>query len=139
MITFGVQLEGRTYVKREAAYGIVIKDQKIAVASTPRGCFLPGGGVEEGESNQICLARECEEEIGMVVEVDSFIMSTRLFGITPRQKQATEMVGHFYYAHDTGITVEKIEEDHTLVWMTLEDARKKLRLEHQAWVIEGLI
>lgn len=37
---------------------------------------FPGGKVEEGESNEAALARECVEELGVVVDVGGFVWST---------------------------------------------------------------
>jgi len=48
---------------------IIIKDNKVLTIkrTKPEGTFwvFPGGGVEEGETNEKALIRECEEELGV--------------------------------------------------------------------------
>lgn len=58
--------------------GIIYKDNKIFLcrkkAEKPLGGYweFPGGKVEPGESNEICLKRELMEELGMKVVVKSY-------------------------------------------------------------------
>ncbi|MDE7079697.1 MAG: NUDIX domain-containing protein [Clostridia bacterium] len=55
---------------RYAVRAVIINNGKLFVeyASTPKMVMLPGGGVENGESNDECVIRECKEECGLVVE-----------------------------------------------------------------------
>ena len=47
MIKFGNAQLNKRAPKREAAYGILFNTKdEIAVIHTPRGYFLPGGGIE---------------------------------------------------------------------------------------------
>lgn len=66
----GLNLNGKTYY-REAVRGIIKSDNKILlIYSEKNGDYkLPGGGIEEGESNIDALIREVEEEAGVRVEV----------------------------------------------------------------------
>jgi 8-oxo-dGTP diphosphatase len=51
--TFGEKLENVNYIERIGIYGIFINDEgKIATIKTPTGYFLPGGGIDEGESRK---------------------------------------------------------------------------------------
>jgi len=57
---------------REAARAVVFdKENKIGLlyVSNKNYYKLPGGGIEEGEDIKIALDRECEEELGVQVEV----------------------------------------------------------------------
>src|SRR5262244_3764200 len=60
---FGTQVDGHTYHARRAVYA-VIRDRKGRVAAVRyRGnLFLPGGGIEAGETPEQALVREVEEE-----------------------------------------------------------------------------
>lgn len=60
-----------TYTKtREASRGIVLEEGKILLSYETKTdqWFLPGGGVEAGESAEVCCMREIAEETGCVVE-----------------------------------------------------------------------
>lgn len=60
---FGTQVDGQTYHARRAVY-TVISDREGRVAAV-RYCgnlFLPGGGIEAGESPEQALGRAVEEE-----------------------------------------------------------------------------
>lgn len=52
---------------------IIIKDNKILTIkrTKPDAIFwvMPGGGVDEGETNEKALIRECKEELGVDVNV----------------------------------------------------------------------
>lgn len=52
---------------------IIIKDDKILLIKRKKAgevyWVLPGGGVENGEINELALARECQEELGVEVKV----------------------------------------------------------------------
>ena len=54
---------------RVGAYGLIIKDNKIALIKKARGGYkglldIPGGGIEHGESPEETLIREIKEEAG---------------------------------------------------------------------------
>ena len=62
----------RGWEHRKAARAVVFdKENKIGLLyiSTKNYYKLPGGGIEEGEEIKIALDRECEEELGVQVEV----------------------------------------------------------------------
>ena len=51
---------GKTYTKRIGVYAIITNNQDLlAIIKTPLGYFLPGGGLENNESEESCLMREC--------------------------------------------------------------------------------
>lgn len=140
MIWFGERLPDIKYRVREGAYGILINDRnELAIAWTPRGSFLPGGGIDEGESHEECTAREFAEEVGVHVSVEDYFMSSGITGLTPNSKQYLEMKGHYYFVSQTGETGGKIEEDHVLKWVHLEEAPAELWLPNQALVIQKIL
>jgi 8-oxo-dGTP diphosphatase len=60
---FGVQVEGHTYHIRRAVYAVIPdRDGRVAAIRSRRHLFLPGGGIEGGETPEQALVREVEEE-----------------------------------------------------------------------------
>jgi len=58
--------------KHIGCYGVMIKNEKIALIKKSRGAYtgkldLPGGSFEHGETPEECVTREILEETGLVV------------------------------------------------------------------------
>lgn len=46
---------------------------------------FPGGGIEEGETKEACIKRECKEELGIDIEIKNMFMKLKgkiLFSIS---------------------------------------------------------
>ena len=133
---FGEVIDGQHYIEREGVYGLLFDDAgKIAVIETPRGYFLPGGGIEGDESHQECVIREFLEETGHEVSVSHFVCEGALYGIAPNIMKYMKLTGFFYKVGLTGKTIAKIEEDHDLKWIDTGEAVELLKLENQAWAV----
>lgn len=137
MKVFGEKLEGQNYQKREGAYGIAInKQNEVAIIQMAHGDFLPGGGIEDGETEEECLKRELVEETGYDIEISQFVCKGIEYGFGPRSKKYLKLIGSFYkikFKNDTGL---KSEPDHKLVWKTLDELKDSMRLEYQLWAIK---
>src|SRR5262245_14601271 len=60
---FGTQVDGHTYHARRAVYAVIRdRDGRVAAVRSRGNLFLPGGGIEAGESPEQALVREVEEE-----------------------------------------------------------------------------
>lgn len=71
--------EPANYTTRKTAKGIVLdQHRKIALVSKKGSgfYFLPGGGVEEGETPEQALQRECGEEMGQSIKIDKKFATT---------------------------------------------------------------
>src|SRR5262245_56697378 len=65
---FGDRRAGMVPVHRPSAYGLVTDAHgRLAIVSTPRGVFLPGGGIHSGETPETAVCRETVEECGIHV------------------------------------------------------------------------
>ena len=66
---FGERIKGAEYLDRKGAYLIPVENGKLAVVNTKKGYFLLGGGIDENETDEECILRECIEEIGYEAEI----------------------------------------------------------------------
>lgn len=133
---FGVK-ENETYFDRKGAYIIPIKENKVAVVQTPKGYFLIGGGLENGENDKVGIERECMEETGYSVLVKDKVCSAETFYFEPS-------IGFFhpiqvYYSGDLLDMVQRPKEkDHKLVWVEYDAIIGNMYHEMQSWAIEQI-
>jgi len=122
----------KQYTKRPGAYGIIENnDNLIAIIKTKTGYFLPGGGIEENESPEECLKRECLEEIGAEISVsENFAIGNYFFYSTTINKDM-ESIGYFFICQIEKFLDIKTEDDHELIWLSKESAIELLYLGNQ--------
>jgi 8-oxo-dGTP diphosphatase len=117
---------------RYGARGIVFNDKnEIAILnkSKKNEYKLVGGGIEEDEDPTKAFKREVLEETGCKLEIDDCL------GITEEIKSHDnfKQISYVYVAHvieDTGImdlTEEEKNDGARLLWLSLEDAIKKIK------------
>jgi 8-oxo-dGTP diphosphatase len=137
---FGAPSPGRAYPDRPAAFAIVARDGKIAVA---RVSFeggggrldLPGGGLDAGETAAQAAVRECGEEVGLRISIEAEVARADHY-FTNQDDSRVNTRGVFFAAR---LAVEapelKIEDDHALEWMSPHDALLALDRESHAWAL----
>lgn len=134
-MTFGEKLENVKYFKREAIYGIVIGNNgKIAAVKTPKGYFLPAGGIEDNENHIQCLKREFMEETGYEIEVEKYIGRSSLYH-NSKSNRCLYAIGFFYFVSLKDRKNGGIEDDHELIWLESQECINSLSLEHQSWAV----
>lgn len=148
---------------RPSVRGIIRQDGKIAMVHSLKYDYykFPGGGGEEGESQQETLIREVKEESGLVVIPESI----KEYGMVHRvQKGKIEDIfiqDNYYFFCEAEAEIDKqalddyeAEEEFTLEFVTLqhaidvnmthnhgtksEDPRFKVMIEREAKVLELL-
>jgi len=68
--TFGEKQAGIDYVIRRGVYVVVLDGERgVAAIRDGETYFLPGGGCEPGETEQVTLAREVREECGVEIDI----------------------------------------------------------------------
>jgi len=119
--------EASRFSIREATRAVIFdSNNQVALLYSTKNKYykLPGGGIEEGESPEIALDRECKEEIGCEVEI------TKELGmiIEYRKRYTLKQISYCYLAKVVGdkgtpeLTQDEIEEGFETVWMPLEEA-----------------
>lgn len=132
--TFGQPVPGAVYVHRPGAYLLAVEDGLLAVAETPKGWFLPGGGIDPGESHADCIRRECVEELGRAAWVGGYLGCAQAYISHPRIPYF-HPVYYFYEGRLEGSLAGPTEPEHSLAWVPVERAAEELYLEAQRWAV----
>jgi prolyl-tRNA editing enzyme YbaK/EbsC (Cys-tRNA(Pro) deacylase)/8-oxo-dGTP pyrophosphatase MutT (NUDIX family) len=140
-LVFGEKLDHVTYETRTGAYAIVFDAgrKQTALIRTPKGWFLPGGGIDEPETHEECLKRELLEETGWEVQVEAYVGTAARYFYSPTFRQHYCMDGYFYLARLTEWKQPPIEDDHELIWVPVEEAPQLLVHDHQSWAVRQAI
>lgn len=134
---FGTK-ENVEYTDREGAYLIPFRGNMVGVVRAPKGYFLLGGGLENGESHEACIERECVEEAGYLSLVKDKICSAEAFTTHPTIKYFHPIQTYYF-----GELIEEVgaptEKDHVLCWIEYEQLKGKLFVEMQNWALEQAV
>src|SRR5262249_53751290 len=131
--------DGEMPVIRPSAYGLIPNGRgQLAVVRTARGIFLPGGGIEVGETPEAAVMREAFEECGLIVRLGVWsARAVQFVSSEPEgahfEKRSTFIEGAVEEERDdsTGL-----EDDHQLVWVNLKRATGILTLPSHSWAVE---
>ena len=121
--------EASSFSIREASRAVVFDSKKlVALLYSTRYDYykLPGGGIEEGNSLEVALVRECKEEIGCDVDIICELGTI----IEYRKKANTKQISYCYLAKVKGekglphLEPDEVEEGFETVWLPLVKAVK---------------
>ena len=138
MPTFGDRVGTYSWVERPSAYAIVSDERhRIALVATPRGTFLPGGGIDPGESAEITAVRETREECALDVRTTWFVGRAVDRVVGEEEGQGFEKVSAFLAAEVIGRAAIEPQAEHSVIWVAnaVEAARTLTRQGH-AWAVE---
>ena len=132
---FGNKPAGAEYVLRPGGYVIAQSEAgEIAVLRTPKGYFLPGGGLETSESLEQAAIREAHEECGLRLEIIGLVGTADQLVFKASRNTYYRKRCTFFSAKAVGIEGEG-ETDHHLLWMSLDEAASQLTHQSQTWAV----
>ena len=133
---FGRADPGRTTVVRPSAYALLFgADGRIALADTPQGLLLLGGGIDAPEGPEETVIREAREEVGLALAVGAWRRRAVEVIWSPRELKQFEKRSVFVDATIAGPSVAPIETDHLLRWLDPGEAMTRLWHESHRWAI----
>jgi 8-oxo-dGTP diphosphatase len=139
-LEFGTREPSLVYRDRPAAFGVCVREGRVAVVRVAKPgkapwFDLPGGAVDPGEDERQAVVREFGEETGLVV----------------RPGEELDRAAQYFLSNDdapyrnhgplTVVTLAgedpslKIEDDHELVWLDPDEAVRILRHDSHAWAV----
>lgn len=137
---FGTKQNGIDYIDRPSAYAVIQNNHRqIAVIETSNGHFLPGGGIDTGESYAQALKGEIVEEIGYQSSVLAELGKAVEYIKAYSEEKHYQIRSRFYKVQLSTKIGEGIEKDHRLVWLELEGVIKLLKRQAQVWAVQSLM
>lgn len=136
---FGERVVGREYVVRPSAYAIIETERgQVAVVATTLGLFLPGGGIEENETPEEAVAREVLEECGLLIRPGVRVAEAVQLVCSPAENSCFEKPSVFFRALVEGAVTSPTEDDHRLLWISIEAAVARTAHASHAWALRSL-
>ncbi len=130
------EIEPTNYVDRPTVKAVIINNNDEVLLFA--GGELPGGGVEDGETNEQALARELQEEIGAVALVEKEIGN--VFAYRDGLNQRYFFTGYkcSFVSFSNPTTVHEEEKGKYAVWVPRLEAIAKIENEIQDIKAKGL-
>jgi|JI10StandDraft_1071094.scaffolds.fasta_scaffold20093_5 8-oxo-dGTP pyrophosphatase MutT (NUDIX family) len=126
--------EAKLFRKRRAVRGIVFDtDNNIALLYVKKQEYygLPGGGVDDAETYEQAIVRECREEIGCDVEIIQYL------GTTLEYRKADSVINESwgYIARtigEKGLPIlfgdeDEVEKNSVVIWVPLQEAIRLMK------------
>jgi len=135
MPVFGIRVPGCRYTVRPSAYAVLRDEEgRIAVVRAARGWFLPGGGIDAGETAEEAVRREAIEECGLVIRIGRAIGSATEIVHSPAGNAGVEKDSVFFEATIVG-TADAVQPEHHVAWLSAADASARLSHKSHQWAL----
>lgn len=134
---FGSRIAGCPYIERPSAYAVVRNSSGcFALIRTPRGFYLPGGGIEASETPEQTIKREAMEEAGLIIELRTLVGKAIEIVYSREENACFEKKSVFIEGEVVG-DIPSHEGDHELIWVDFDHAISMLSHESHRWALRG--
>jgi 8-oxo-dGTP diphosphatase len=134
---FGLRPKADVAVIRPSAYGLIGDGRgRLALVRTGGGTFLPGGGIEAGETPEAAIQREALEECGLVIRPGAWAVRAVQYAYAESERIHFEKRCTFIDGSIERAGLAPSEADHELLWIRPDEAIRKLSHESQSWAVE---
>jgi len=99
--------------------------------------FLPGGGMDEGETPHETVLRETLEECGLAIRIGSWTTVAIQFAWSEAEQMFFEKRSTFVDASVVGPDTSRIEPDHEVLWVYADRACELLTHESHGWAVRA--
>ena len=133
-------LPGVVYQERASVYGLA-SDREGRILACRRGgdrVVLPGGGLEDDESEEGALRREVAEETGYSVLAARSLCRAWQYHNNRYAKPPANKHCHFFMMDIDGTRSSPAEADHVPVWLDPEELVATLTFESHRWAVTVL-
>ena len=122
-------------MSRPGAYALLTDScGLVGIIRTPRGYFLPGGGIEGGETAEDALIRELREELGWTARILARIGEAVQYLVA--EGEGYLAVQGTFFRVCLVERVAEVEPNCELEWHSASDAIQRLRRRSDAWAVE---
>lgn len=119
---------------------LMLHENKVLIAARKKGEFeglweFPGGKIEAGESPEQALKREIQEEMGIEISVDSFLMTREYdyssFHLSMDCFLCTPLSDHIHLNDHLGYKWIDIKKDPSISWVPADEEIFNQLIIHQ--------
>ncbi|MCC7046390.1 MAG: NUDIX domain-containing protein [Alphaproteobacteria bacterium] len=137
---FGAPSPGRTHLPRPGAYAVVFdRDGRLLVVEEDGRLYLPGGGIDPGESPEQGLVREFREETGYEIVIRTEIGRASEYVADETPNTAFNKHCIFFTVRLAGGTGVPAIASNRPSWMALDDALARLNNEAHRWAVNRVL
>jgi 8-oxo-dGTP diphosphatase len=135
---FGTLTQGLKLVLRPSAYGFLQnRSGRIAVVRSDDGTYLPGGGIDAGETPEDALVREALEECGLAVKVGPCVIRATQFVTRMAEQVCVAKRSSFFSVTIVESQPDAVHPGHETFWLGPDAAKQMLSHESQKWAIDS--